>query len=291
MEEENGMKHFPVYVDHEADTTPISNIFIDDYMADANEAQLKVYLYLVRMMSEGRSTSISEMADRFNHTEKEIVRSLYYWENKGLLVLQADDSGNLIGIRLCSLQPMPVSVDDHQIISISPLLGEETISNNTEQNDATQEKDLSLISDAKENGTKTAEPSKENLMKFQQQQDSRQLLLIVEQYIGKPLSPSEIRTIYYISEELHFSNELIDYLVEYCVGLGKKDFRYIEKVAVNWAEEGITTTGQAKKAASLKTQKARRAAGKKAKQNAQGFCRFEQKSYDFDQLEEQLLKK
>jgi len=37
-------------------------------------------------------------------------------------------------------------------------------------------------------------------------------------------------------------------LIQYCVDRGKKDFKYIEKVALNWAEEGITTPKQAQKA-------------------------------------------
>jgi DnaD/phage-associated family protein len=46
---------------------------------------------------------------------------------------------------------------------------------------------------------------------------------------------------------LKFSDDLVDYLVQYCLEQGKKDFRYIEKVAVNWAEEGITTPKQSQK--------------------------------------------
>ena len=41
--------------------------------------------------------------------------------------------------------------------------------------------------------------------------------------------------------------DLIDYLVQYCVDRGKKDFRYIEKVAVSWAQSGISTPEQAQK--------------------------------------------
>ena len=48
-----------------------------------------------------------------------------------------------------------------------------------------------------------------------------------------------------MSDVLHFSDDLIDYLIQYCVERGKKDFRYMEKVALNWAEEGITTPEQA----------------------------------------------
>ena len=56
-------------------------------MKNANDAQIKVYLYLLRMTGAHRTTSISDMADLFNHTEKDVVRSLRYWEQKGLLDL------------------------------------------------------------------------------------------------------------------------------------------------------------------------------------------------------------
>ena len=41
------------------------------------------------------------------------------------------------------------------------------------------------------------------------------------------------------------SEDLIDYLIQYCVDHGKKDLRYIEKVAISWAQQGVTTPGQA----------------------------------------------
>ena len=44
---------------------------------------------------------------------------------------------------------------------------------------------------------------------------------------------------------LHFSFDLIDYLLQYCIDRGKRDFRYIEKVAISWAEAHIETTEQA----------------------------------------------
>lgn len=66
-----------------ADATVLSNVFIDEYLKDANDAQLKVYLFLVRRLQAGDPVSISDMADRFNHTEKDILRALCYWEKCG----------------------------------------------------------------------------------------------------------------------------------------------------------------------------------------------------------------
>jgi DnaD/phage-associated family protein len=52
-------------------------------------------------------------------------------------------------------------------------------------------------------------------------------------------------TVYYIHDELHFSEDLLDYLMQYCAGNHKKDFRYMEKVAINWNQKDIKSPEQA----------------------------------------------
>ena len=99
---------------------------------------------------------------------------------------------------------------------------------------------------------------------------------------------------------------MIDYLLQYCVDRGKKDFRYIKKVAENWAESGISTPLQAEQAAAGKAvpaymlqqeavpsvsrpaEKKQGRAGKQAR-SSNSFNQFEQNDYDFDQLEKELL--
>ena len=43
----------------------------------------------------------------------------------------------------------------------------------------------------------------------------------------------------------------IEYLVEYCVSKGNKSCHYMEKVALGWAEEGITSVQEAKNSTNL----------------------------------------
>lgn len=94
------MARLTIYRDNYVDSTVVSNHFIDEYMKDANDAQLKVYLYLIRMLNANQATSVSEIADKFNHTEKDVNRALKYWEKKELLELDYDDDKNLVGIHL-----------------------------------------------------------------------------------------------------------------------------------------------------------------------------------------------
>ena len=159
---------------------------------------------------------------------------------------------------------------------------------------------------------------------------SARILFVVEQYIGKPLSLNEIRIIWHISQKLGFSDDLLDYLIQYCVDRGKKDFRYIRKVAENWASLGIMTPAQAESAPEqVSEDKGRKAAGRRSSgrssrssaralsteaggrsdagpaadadtsagsgrkprrtRGGNAFNQFEQNSYDFDALEEELL--
>lgn len=241
------MADLTIYRDNYVDSTVVSNLFIDQYMKDANDAQLKVYLYLVRMLSADRPTSISDIADKFNHTEKDILRSLKYWEKQGLLSLEYDTERNLSGIRMCNLRevggadPAPQPAAERTVVlssrSIEPFRPAVQVS--LDQNSPREE-------------AKTyAKPSysADQLREFQRRDNTAQLLFIAEQYIGRPLSPSEMKTILFFTDELHFSDDLIDYLLQYCVDRQKKDFKYIEKVAVRWAQEGITTPKQAQQAA------------------------------------------
>ena len=78
------------------------------------------------------------------------------------------------------------------------------------------------------------------------QEDLRQLYFVAEQYVGKPLTVTDIKKINYFFDTLGFSTDLIEYLIEYCVENGHRTFRYIESVALSWSDAGITSVEDAK---------------------------------------------
>ena len=289
-----------------AETTPIANLFIDEYMCEANDAQLKVYLYLVRTMLAGRSTTISEMADRFNHTEKDVLRALLYWEKNGLLSLEYGEGHTLRGIHLCSAGELreKCAGSGSCALLITPQEGASLTGRTAERRFDGDEmppadgagKTERAEQAAAQSGRPAASgrvtpftkgPEAAAIESFRADRARGQLLFIVEQYIGKPLAVAEIRSLYHICEELRFSDDLVDYLVQYCIDRGKKDFRYIVRVADNWAQNGVTTPQQAEKAPALRELTARAARPRAAKVNR--FNQFEQRDYDFDALEKELL--
>ena len=313
---------FTIYSDSGSDSTMVSNLFIDEYMKSANDAQIKIYLYLLRVMGAHRSTSVSDMADRFNHTEKDVIRSLRYWEKKGLLNLTFDRDNSASGDRLvsiCLCRPSRPGVEDQRILPFTGAAADSFQAGSEEGGSQLRMAAGASISYPSEpavqrtadNAPGTAASAAalsaggglsemQALEKFRSDAAKTQLLFVIEQYIGKPLSLNEIRIIFNISEKLHFSDNLIDYLIQYCVDRGKKDFRYIRKVADNWAASGIMTPAQAEMlqekaqtagapgSPSAKSTSAAKPSGRPRTSNA--FNQFEQNSYDFDALEEELLK-
>ena len=220
------MSKVRLYQKMNTDHTVISNRFIDEYMLEANDAQLKVYLFFTRQLSSGQTTSISDMADLFNHTEKDIKRALKHWEKCGLMALEWDEQENLTGIRMIDPEEAASQAITTSVIQGSTIVLPTNTPPSPEQirNNYTAEKLQKILMPGGERGT---------------------ILFVVEAYVGHPLTSTELRTICYIKDELGFSDDLIDTLFQYCIERGKKDFRYIEKVAINWKEQGITTSSEA----------------------------------------------
>lgn len=240
MEMVKNMGGFKIHQDNYADFTVVSNRFIDDFMEDANDAQLKIYLYLMRMTGANLPTGISDIADRFNYTEKDVLRALHYWEKKHLLELEYDELHNLCGVHM-----LPVSnvLKAMAPAAQTPIVQVPAV--------PTEEPKITVVKPAIQpiaaSAMDMAKPqyTKDDLLRFKSGESSAELVFIAEQYLRKTLSVAELGTLFYLSDTLHFSNDLIDYLLQYCVGRDKTDHRYIEAVALDWAQSGITTPKQA----------------------------------------------
>ena len=92
--------------------------------------------------------------------------------------------------------------------------------------------------------------SAQRMNELRENDDIREFLFIAQRYLGKLLSPSEAQKLLYFYDELHFTTDLLEYLIEYCVSKDHKSIRYIEKVALAWYDEGITTVKAARQSVS-----------------------------------------
>lgn len=215
------MARIALYKDNYADSTVVSNLFIDEYMKDANDAQLKVYFYLLRMLNAEQAISVSGIADKFNHTEKDVIRALKYWEKQQILDLDFDDNKTLVGIHLRDLSTQAAPAPQHNVLLTS---GPSQMQNTPAGVSVIPAAAIPQVSAAvvpatpQETVNPYAKPaySLDQLREFKEREETSQLLFIAEAYIGKPLTPSEIKTILFFTDVLHFSEDLIDYPTVLC---------------------------------------------------------------------------
>ena len=227
--------------------TLLPNAFVDNYMIRANGEYIKVYIYLLRMVSDGANFSIPCLADVLELTERDVTRALKYWEKESLLRMELKD-GEISFIEL-----LPVSGNPHSPEQISnaqtaqpdsqaqSITASSTVSSQTEQ--FTAKKQASIGAEAIP-AMKTLSPAE--LQRKSEDERFSYLLYVCEMFLGKPLTCTDMNTLLYMIEDLKMSCELVEYLVEHCVSNGKKSFRYMQSVAINWYEANIQTPDEAK---------------------------------------------
>ena len=260
--------------------TTVSDIFIDQYMPKANGEFVKVYLYLLRATGSGAGiATISEIADHFSNTEADIIRALNYWASEGILQLQSDADGQIMGINLCSLSVSGMQAAQSNIQSaVADNAAQNNLQNsvvnnaaqnslqndvvnNVAQNISTADIRMqdSVVEKLKSQTTDKASSSQkeytlDEIKEFRKNPDISELFFIIETYLKHTLSSTDTNMVLYWLDELHFSTDLVEYLVEYCITKGHSSLRYMNKVALGWADAGIKTVDQAKDDAAAHSQ-------------------------------------
>lgn len=260
--------------------TTVSDIFIDQYMPKANGEFVKVYLYLLRATGSGAGiATISEIADHFSNTEADIIRALNYWASEGILQVQTGADGQIIGINLCSLSVSGMQAAQSNIQSAVADNAAQNNLQNSVVNNATQNNlQNSVVNNAAQNIStvntrmqdsvveklksqtpdKAASSQKEytldEIKEFRKNPDISELFFIIETYLKHTLSSTDTNMVLYWLDELHFSTDLVEYLVEYCITKGHSSLRYMNKVALGWDDAGIKTVDQAKDDAAAHSQ-------------------------------------
>lgn len=260
--------------------TTVSDIFIDQYMPKANGEFVKVYLYLLRATGSGAGiATISEIADHFSNTEADIIRALNYWASEGILQVQTGADGQIIGINLCSLSVSGMQAAQSNIQSaVADNAAQNNLQNGVVNNATQNNLQNSVVNNATQNIStanirmqdsvveklksqtpdKAASSQKEytldEIKEFRKNPDISELFFIIETYLKHTLSSTDTNMVLYWLDELHFSTDLVEYLVEYCITKGHSSLRYMNKVALGWADAGIKTVDQAKDDAAAHSQ-------------------------------------
>lgn len=200
-------------------TTPVSNVFIDQYLPVANATFVKVYLYGLRQcFAQNNVVENKEIAKALNILETDVLNAWLYWESVGVVRLNRrskDSTPTEFGVEFIDLTHQKPSEDMNKprvTLQNRPNYTPEEISIYIEQNDSI-----------------------------------RFMYKYYEEKSGKALSSADINTLYSFYDWLRLPVEVIVMLLEYCHSIGKMNIRYIEKVAIGWADEGINSIDKAEK--------------------------------------------
>ncbi len=243
---------------YQINATLVANDFIDQYMSRANGEFVKVYLFLLRHLDDPYShLTISTIADSLDNTEKDILRAFRYWESEGLLTLEKDEEDQIIGLSLEKTICVPLSTPTPPDTPDSPGPG----GGKNFEDKAERFSSAVPTSEVSVHETSIPEPSVPEssipepsapipqpipLDSFRAQKELKSLLFIAEQYLGKTLTKTDMDAITYFYDTLGMSADLIEYLIESCVENGHKSIHYIQKVAISWFEDGVSTVAEAR---------------------------------------------
>ena len=216
------MSAIKINADREESYTMLPDLFIEQHMPHANGEFVKIYIYLLQLVQQKKGQfSLSETADVFACTERDITRAIRFWESRGLIeVKRIPEDQTIAGIRFV----FPDGTD-------APAAPEESAADRRP---------------ASGSHTATALSNDRTGTLMRDQADVRHIVTIAEQYLGRTLSSADLNRLLYLYDELHFSVDLIDYLIEYCVLKEKRSMHYIEKVGLEWYNDGVKTVTEAR---------------------------------------------
>ncbi|MDD3839441.1 MAG: DnaD domain protein [Clostridia bacterium] len=192
----------------EKGVTIIQNTFIDEYMPKANGEFVKVYLYGLRNLYNGKQDiSNSQIASDLDMLESDVIRAWKYWNKKGAISLvEKENSITIEYRRLEDTPPLSNNIVLHTRPNYSP-------------------KEISIY--------------------IKNSEQIRLLFKTAEQKLGKMLTQQDTSILFSLYDWLRLPVEVIIMLLEYCSSMDKRNMRYIEKVAIQWSELGLNTVEKA----------------------------------------------
>lgn len=316
-----------VFKNNNSNYTPISNIFIDKYMPSARGEFVKVYLLGLKYCTSGElGVSSSIMASSLHLLETDILNAWNYWNDQGVIkILPVDNMGNFkidfldlaqsvnsYNDNINLLEELNDSSTKDMLHDIEKLVGrplstkEMTMYINWIKDFNFQPEIILLliqycISKGKTDyryiekiaiswhdaNIRTIEDAQLFIKKHEDKWNNIRKIL---NYIGirdaEVMKPQEEMLNKWINT-YNFSLEVIYKACDVCFQrINKADFKYIDGILNSWNKEGLKTLNDI---AQKDTRKITKKPTPKFKTKLDSFNNYEQREYDFEELEKKLL--
>lgn len=229
--------------------TLVPNWFIDHYMPSSNGDFVKVYLLLLRFSANALyQLSTSALADALNLTDSDVTRAFKFWASKDLLKLEIENK-QITSISLIE-PPDEMTIDNCLTEAIIPVDETQLESAHLEVASAVEDIDIDINNDKVEtihlNLSAKPQYSMEELSNFVASTGYKDLVYVTGRYLGKNLNQNDLSTLISFHDWLGLPLDVIEWLIEYCASNDHRNMRYIEKVAIEWADQNIDTLEKAK---------------------------------------------
>lgn len=194
---------------------------VDDHLKLAGSVQLKVLLWVLRHAGEPFETQ--NIADALGIDRADVSDAMVYWQETGLVT--ADGS---------RLSPAPVRESGSTQLDSVPFQPQEKSSPATaSQNPPAEEKKRHVL-------PRPQKPDSSFVAKrMAESQEIACLMQSAQEILGRLISSGDSAALLMIHDDYGLPSDVIIMLMQYAVSIGKGSMRYIEKVAMNWADEGI----------------------------------------------------
>ena len=205
-------------MDHKLDCGILGGIFavpnavVDNFIKLASGEAVKVLLYMLR--HSGQSLSSKDIASALNIREEQVEEAFVFWENANIFSssVPAETVPEPKGPEPVAVKPVETpkkaAVPDRSNYNISP---------------------------------------SEIAARIEGSEEIKGFFFTAESIFGAPLNHTQQRSFIYLLDYLGISAEVLLMVIAYSVKTGKKAVNYIEQVAYDFNERGITTLELAQK--------------------------------------------
>ena len=211
---------------------------VDKHIKLAGAAQLKVILWILRHAGENFTTE--DIAKALSMQSADVRDCMQYWEQMGV-----------ISVREETIEPV-LKNSENTVKSETPL--EKTEDLKAESNAPTVEAPKVEPTPPKQPEKPKrvlSHPEKPDMKYLVQRMDKDSsiayLMQSADEIFGRMTSNNDKETLLLIHEYDGLPVEVIIMLLQYAFSIGKGNMRYIEKMAISWADEEITTLDRAEK--------------------------------------------
>lgn len=211
--------------------------FVRKYFPECNPSFIIIYFSLKYLTGTSGECALSQAADFLNCMESDVVRAINFWEQRGVLK-STPIPGRLHFFRFEFFDAGTAAETPVQLALDAP-------------SDTSEAETAAAAAPAVVPKTAIAEMRPNYSVKeidfyLDNNEEVKNLFKLCQQQMGKLLTHNDMSSIFSLHDWLRLPIPVIELLVEYCCANGHRSMRYIEKVAVTWADAQIDTIDKAK---------------------------------------------